>query len=55
MQTSKRIKSLQSIAGQIFGLVGKTARQSKTVGPKAEVEPEVNKTPNADGEPEQVL
>ena len=55
MQTWKRIKSLQHIAGQIFGLAAKTARQSKTVGPMAEVELEVNTTPNADGEPEQVL
>jgi hypothetical protein len=51
----QRIKSSLNIVGRIFGLVGKTTRQSKTVGPKAEVEREVNTTPNADGEPEQVL
>jgi hypothetical protein len=37
-----RIKSLQNTVGRIFGLVGKTARQSKTVGPKAVVGPKVN-------------
>jgi hypothetical protein len=53
----KQLKNqvLANIAGRIFGLSGQPARQSKTVGPNAVVGQEVNRSPNADGEPEQVL